>query len=224
MMRLVIFDCDGTLVDSQAIIVAAMARTFEARGLADPGREATLSIVGLSLKEAMAALVPEADEATVTAMAEGYRQSYLALKQEPALKDALYPGARETVTALAGRPDVMLGIATGKSRRGVAALLQREAFEGLFVTIQTADDAPSKPHPAMVHQAMAEVGAGPDDTVMIGDTAYDMAMARAAGAGAIGVTWGYHPRQLLLDAGSHTLVDRFADLVPAIDLLRRETA
>jgi phosphoglycolate phosphatase len=218
-MRLVIFDCDGTLVDSQAIIVAAMNRAFEAQGFAPPTREATLSIVGLSLKEAMRALLPDASEAVVHDAGEAYRAAYVAFRRDGAHHDALYPGARDTVLSLAARSDVILGIATGKSRRGVDALLAREGFDGLFATIQTADDAPSKPHPAMVAQAMAEAGAGPQATAMIGDTAYDMAMARAAGARAIGVTWGYHAREALVSAGSHTLVDRFADLEAAIDSL-----
>jgi phosphoglycolate phosphatase len=223
-MRLVIFDCDGTLVDSQAIIVAAMNRAFEAKGFAPPSREATLSIVGLSLKEAMRALLPDATEAAVLDTGEAYRAAYVAFRRDGAHHDALYPGARETVLSLAARSNVILGIATGKSRRGVEALLMREEFTGLFATIQTADDAPSKPHPAMVRQAMAEAGAGPQATVMIGDTAYDMAMARAAGATAIGVTWGYHSRDMLVNAGSHTLVDRFADLEAAIDTLLAEPA
>jgi phosphoglycolate phosphatase len=218
-MRLVIFDCDGTLVDSQAIIVAAMNRAFEAKGLAPPSRQATLSIVGLSLKEAMRALMPEASEAAVIDAGEAYRDAYVAFRRDGAHHDALYPGAREALAALAGRDGLVLGIATGKSRRGVDALLKRERFEGVFATIQTADDAPSKPHPAMVLQAMAETGAEPGATAMIGDTAYDMAMARAARAGAIGVTWGYHPRTMLVDAGSQALVDRFADLEAAIDAL-----
>ncbi len=216
-MALVIFDCDGTIVDSQAIIVAAMAKAFEALGLKDPGREATLSIVGLSLKEAVRALLPDADEAFVAQLAEGYRQAYLSLKQDPALQDALYPGARETITLLGERRDLQLGIATGKSRRGVKTLLEREGFTGLFVTIQTADDAPSKPHPAMVRQAMAEAGAEPEETMMIGDTTYDIAMALAARARAIGVTWGYHAPDQLVAAGSHALVERFADLPGVID-------
>lgn len=223
-MRLVIFDCDGTLVDSQAIIVAAMNRAFEAKGLAPPSREATLSIVGLSRREAMRALLPDATEAAVLDAGEAYREAYVGFRRDGAHHDALYPGARDALAALAGRDGLVLGIATGKSRRGVDALLKREGFEGVFATIQTADDAPSKPHPAMVLQAMAETGAEPGATAMIGDTAYDMAMARAARAGAIGVTWGYHPRTMLVDAGSHLLVDSFADLETAIDALAGERA
>jgi phosphoglycolate phosphatase len=223
-MRLVIFDCDGTLVDSQAIIVAAMNRAFEAQGFAPPSREATLSIVGLSLKEAMRALLPDASEAEVLDTGDAYREAYVAFRRDGAHHDALYPGAREALAALTAREDVTLGIATGKSRRGVDALLNREGFHGMFATIQTADDAPSKPHPAMVRQAMSETGAAPDATVMIGDTAFDMAMARAAGATAIGVTWGYHHRDMLMNAGSHALVDRFADLEAVIDALLGDTA
>jgi phosphoglycolate phosphatase len=131
-------------------------------------------------------------------------------------RDPLFPGAREAIVQLARRDDVALGIATGKSRRGVQRILDREGWAAHFVTIQTADTAPSKPDPGMVLQAMAEAGVGPAETTMIGDTTYDVEMAVAAGARAIGVAWGYHPVPALRSAGAHAIAEDFADVLAGI--------
>jgi phosphoglycolate phosphatase len=125
----------------------------------------------------------------------------------------MFPGASDAIGALSSRDDILLGIATGKSRRGVNGLLEREGLEGVFATIMTADDAPSKPHPAMIERAMDAVGAIPEDTVMIGDTTFDMLMARAASVTAIGVGWGYHEARELSEAGASAVVEDFASLL-----------
>lgn len=223
-MRLALFDCDGTLVDSQHAIMAAMRETFAAQALAWPGREATLAIIGLSLREAMAILAPDHDADGRDRLATAYRETFHRLRQDPAHHQPLFDGVRETLQRLAARDDVLLGIATGKSQRGVRALLEREGLERHFVTIQTADDAPSKPHPGMVLQAMAAAGAGPHETVMIGDTSYDMMMARAAGASALGVDWGYHPEHALLTAGAQAIVRDFNDMDGHLERLWQEAA
>jgi phosphoglycolate phosphatase len=207
---LVVFDVDGTLVDSQALILAAQRATFAAHDLEAPTRERSLSVVGLSLIEAFTALVGE--DGPVEAMAATYRDTFNTLRADPAHHEPLFPGAAELLAELAAGPDIRLGIATGKSRRGVAHLLERQGWRDLFQTIQTADDAPSKPHPAMLRKAMAETGHAPRDTVMIGDTSFDMAMARAAGAKAIGVTWGYHPIAQLEAAGAQHLASGFGEV------------
>ena len=129
----------------------------------------------------------------------------------------LYEGVAAAVGALAACPQTVLGIATGKSKRGVARLLAQEGWEGAFLTIQTADDHPSKPHPSMIQKAMADAGAGPRDTVMIGDTTFDMEMARNAGVGALGVSWGYHTPDRLTRAGAHAVVETGAQLLDAIE-------
>jgi phosphoglycolate phosphatase len=153
----------------------------------------------------------------VTSLAERYRAAHAALRQTEAHVEPLFPGARETVEALARRPDTVLGIATGKSRRGVEGVLARHDLLGHFLTIQTADDAPSKPDPAMVIEAMRETGAAPADTAVVGDTAFDIEMARAAGASAIGVAWGYHPPDALQAAGAVTVIEQFSALVPTLE-------
>lgn len=218
-MKLVVFDCDGTLVDSQHMIVAAMERAFAEHDLPGPARSDVLGVVGLSLGEAVRRLAPDARPSGVDGLAEAYKRAFAALRQDRAHREPLYPGIRETLEALARAPDVLLGVATGKSRRGLSAVLEREGLTGLFVTLQTADTHPSKPHPAMLRAAMAEAGAEPHRTLMVGDTTYDIGMAWDAGARAIGVGWGYHPVAELEAAGAHRIL---ADSLGLADGLRTE--
>jgi len=209
-MILIVFDVDGTLVDSQDLIVAAQRESFCANGLEPPSRERALSIVGLSLHEAFTTLV--GPDGPVERLAEGYRQAFGRLRADPAYHEPLFPGAADLLVELGHRSDARLGIATGKSQRGVSHLLERHGWGRLFATIQTADDAPSKPHPAMLEQAMAAVGVAPAQTVMIGDSTFDMTMARSAGVAAVGVSWGYHPVEALRQAGAGRIVDTYAAL------------
>ena len=216
-MKLIIFDVDGTLVDSQNLIVAAQRAAFAVHGLEAPSREKSLSIVGLSLVEAFTALV--GPRGPVESLAEAYRQAFSELRQDPANHEPLFPGAADLLARIGNRDDALLGIATGKSRRGVAHLLARHNWERLFTTIQTADDAPSKPDPTMIRQAMAEVGAGSTDTIMIGDTTFDVMMARSAGVTPIGVAWGYHPVAALREAGAEAIVASYEELSQLLDRL-----
>ena len=209
-MKLVLFDVDGTLVDSQNIIVAAQRMAFAAHGLEPPSRERSLSIVGLSLAEAFTALV--GPKAPIDGLVEAYKDSFHTLRQDPAHAEPLFSGVESCLEWLAGREDVLLGIATGKSRRGVAHLLDRHGWHDVFSVIQTADDAPSKPHPGMILQAMHETGAGPGDTVMVGDSSFDMGMARAAGVLPVGVSWGFQPVAALTEAGAGPIVHSYAEL------------
>ncbi|GJD53284.1 Pyrophosphatase PpaX [Methylobacterium crusticola] len=209
-MILIVFDVDGTLVDSQHMIVAAQAAAFASVGLPPPSRARALSVVGLSLPQAFAALVGA--DGPVAALAESYKAAFGRLRAEAAIREPLFPGAAELLARLHGEPGVRLGIATGKSRRGVDHLVATHGWEGWFATIQTADDAPSKPHPAMLEQAMAACGAAPADTVMVGDSTYDMVMARGAQVAALGVAWGYHTPEALLAAGAQAVAATYADL------------
>jgi phosphoglycolate phosphatase len=209
-VKLIIFDVDGTLVDSQNLIVAAQRATFAAHGLESPSRERSLSIVGLSLIEAFTVLAGPAGP--VESLAEGYRQAFARLRADPAHEEPLFPGAASVLDALDRRDDVLLGIATGKSRRGVAHLLDRHGWGQVFSIIKTADDAPSKPHPAMLEQALAEAGLESADAVMIGDSTFDMLMACSAGIEPIGVSWGYHPVEALRQAGAEVIVRSYSEL------------
>ncbi len=221
---LVLFDCDGTLVDSQHLIVSAMTDAYVAHGLQVPSRARMLSVVGLSLPEAFQVLADGDAAFPVQSMAAGYKSAFMRLRDiEP--PEPMFPDAFQVLDALRQRDDVMLGMVTGKARRGVDRVLAAQGMEGWFATIQTADDAPSKPHPGMVLQAMEEMGARPEETVVVGDTSYDVTMALQARASAVGVTWGYHKREALLGAGAHLLVDRFTE-VPgaALGLIAQRTA
>ncbi len=213
-LKLVLFDVDGTLVDSQNIIVAAQRMAFASFGLEPPSREVSLSIVGLSLVQAFTVLA--GPKGPVEGLAEAYREAFAALRQDPAYAEPLFPGAGDCLDRLRGRRDVLLGIATGKSRRGVSHLLERHGWDKVFATIKTADDAPSKPHPGMILQALDELDVAPRDAAMIGDSSYDMAMARAAGILAIGVAWGFQPVAALVEAGAHRIVRSYAELEPVL--------
>jgi phosphoglycolate phosphatase len=201
---LVVFDCDGTLVDSQHSICTAMARAFEDVKLAPPERLAILSVVGLSLPAAMARLLPEAESDFHDHLTERYKQAFHALRRENAVSEPLYPGIGDLVREL-DAAGWLLGVATGKSDRGLNLCLTHHGIIDRFVTLQTADRHPSKPHPSMLLTAMAEAGATPETTVMIGDTSFDIDMGLAAGARTIGVGWGYHLPDELVVAGAHAV-------------------
>ena len=217
MNRLTIFDCDGTLVDSQANICLAMEDCFVRAGLDAPPRERTRRVVGLSLVEAMQAMLPEAEPHIHVNLAEDYKLAFHRLRGRGLIEEPLYDGVAELIDTL-DRDGWLLGVATGKSDRGLRLCLDHHGLRARFVTLQTADRHPSKPNPSMIEQAMADAGAGPETTLMIGDTSFDMAMARAAGVTAIGVTWGYHGPQELLEAGAHHIATHpleILDLVKA---------
>lgn len=212
-VRLAVFDCDGTLVDSQANIIRAMEDCFARHRLDPPCRHATRRIVGLSLVEAMQALLPDADDRLHLRLAEDYKTAFQRLRAEKALLDEpLYPGVADGLGELEAR-GWLLGVATGKSDRGLNLCLAHHGIEHHFVTLQTADRHPSKPHPAMLQAAMAEAGAEPGSTVIIGDTRFDMAMGVAANVRAIGVDWGYHDAEELRAAGAAAVIDRFENLL-----------
>lgn len=223
-LRLVIFDVDGTLVDSQADILGAMAAAFADQSLPVPPREAVLSIVGLSLDVAMARLVPDLPEQRRDALVAGYKDAYMTARKASDTRQTspLYPGARAVLQALAQQPHTLLGVATGKSQRGLDALIASHGLEGLFVTRQVADHHPSKPHPSMLLTALRETGVDAADAVMVGDTSYDMDMARAAGLRGIGVSWGYHAPAALSAASD--LIDSFDALPPLLESLWRQAA
>ena len=213
--RLVIFDVDGTLVDSQADILSAMAEAFAAVNHPPPTRDEILSIVGLSLDVAMPRLAPSLAPADHTRMVDGYKNAYVKRRATvgAAQSSPLYPGVRSVLEELQALPHLLLGVATGKSRRGLDKLIEGHALQSVFVTQQVADHHPSKPHPSMIEAALSETGIAPEHAVMIGDTSFDMEMARAAGVAAIGVPWGYHPVERLHNA--HHILDDIRSL-PAL--------
>ncbi|MCB1386004.1 MAG: HAD-IA family hydrolase [Nitratireductor sp.] len=202
-MRLILFDVDGTLIDSQAIIHESMRLTFLRWGLAEPDISATRAIVGLTLESAIATMLGRAEVDYETAeMAADYREIYVELAGRPEMQSLPFLGIEGLVERLACEKHIKLGLVTGKSRRGVARLLQTPIFRDRFVVARCADDCPSKPHPAMVLECCDEAEIPPHRTMVIGDTSFDMEMARAARATAIGVNWGYHPVSRIEAAGA----------------------
>jgi phosphoglycolate phosphatase len=211
MNRLALFDCDGTLVDSQASICMAMEATFAAAKLVAPSRYQIRRIVGLSLYEAMRHLLPDAQEAQHRELVELYRAQFLALRGNGLVEEPLYDGMADLLAKLSADA-WMLGVATGKSDRGLERVLTQHGVKDLFVTLQTADRHPSKPHPSMIHQSMADAGSDLAKTIMIGDTIYDIEMAVAAGCQSIGVAWGYHPIDELRAAGADRIAENMDEL------------
>lgn len=213
-MKLVLFDCDGTLVDSVALIHEVMVRTFRQFGKAEPSVAATKAIIGLTLDIAIARIdgKPHADTEAVAMMAH-YKDIFLGVRGELGFHEPLFPGIAELIAALTVRDDVLIGAVTGKSRRGLDMVLETHGFTSHFFVSRTADDCPSKPHPAMVTECCDQAGFVPADTVVIGDAVYDMQMAKAAGATAIGVSWGYASVEQLWAAGADAVVDRPADIL-----------
>jgi phosphoglycolate phosphatase len=201
MHPIAIFDCDGTIVDGQASICRAMDAAFAAAGLPAPDKHQVRRMVGLSLPQAIQRLAPEAGSDTVARAVEAYKQAFRAAREAGELSQTLFDGIAEVVDKL-DAAGWHLGIATGMSRRGLDHLLAAHELSPYFATLQTADDHPSKPHPAMLKAALSELAGDAVDAVMIGDTVFDIQMAQDAGVRAIGVDWGYHDAHELVSAGA----------------------
>lgn len=214
-MKLVIWDIDGTLVDSNAIIQGSMAAGIAAAGLPALPPQAVSGIVGLSLPVAVATLLPSATEDQRGRVIEGYRTEYMA--RRGVAESPLFPGARALLDQLAGRDGVLMAVATGKSRRGLDALIAAHDLHRYFVTTQCADDHPSKPAPGMVLACLRDSGVQARDAVMIGDTTFDIEMAGNAGVPALGVAWGHHPAAQLTAAGARAVAADWDDLARQID-------
>jgi len=221
--RLVVFDCDGTLVDSQHAIVACMAAAYAAEGLAPPPAADVRRVIGLPLLECMMRLSPDHAADGHARLTEAYKEAFFTLRQQPDHHEPLFGGALAVLDRLEA-DGFLLGIATGKAKRGLLAVLDRHGLTERFATLQTGDMGPGKPHPAMLERAIAETGVAAGDVVMVGDTSFDMLMARSAGVRGIGVGWGYHPPEELRAAGAHAIIERFDELPLVLSPNGRSTA
>jgi len=215
-LRLAVFDVDGTLVDSRRSIQASSDAAFRHLGRPPPPYEALRQTIGLSLSEGLALLAPDLSPEELAALLAFYKAYFSELHQDPAWRDPLYAGAAELLDGLKGAA-WKIAMATGQSRRGVERALRVHAWADIFDSTHCADDGPGKPHPSMLLEAMRALGAGPAGTIMIGDTAHDIRMARAAEVRSIGVTWGFHTRAEIEAAGADVICDTFAELAQILD-------
>ena len=212
---LVVFDCDGTLIDSQFIIYEAMAAAFDAMGVTPPDMAALRRVVGLNLEAAVTTLLPpDAERDLLPVGVAAFKRASREMRLRPDYLEPLFPGTLALIETLSAE-GYLLGIATGKARRGLDVTLEQHGLTDLFTTLQTPDTNPGKPHPGMLQAAMAETGAEAHRTVMVGDTSFDMEMAAAARVAGIGVSWGYHASDELLVSGASKVIDHY-DALPGL--------
>jgi phosphoglycolate phosphatase len=214
--KLVVWDVDGTLVDSRQTIFESMQSAFAAAGLPPPSYEAVRQVVGLGLAEGIGVLLPGAGAAELDRAADAYRAAFGAKVRQTGYVEPLYDGAAETLDRLRAG-GWKIAMATGKSRRGVETIIRMHGWADLFDSTHCADDGPGKPHPAMVLEAMKALQMGPERTIVVGDTAHDMRMARAAGAYAQGVSWGFHTAEEVQEGGADHIAHDFAELNLRLD-------
>lgn len=216
-MPLIVFDMDGTLIDTHGLISEHMATAFTANGLAAPTPADVSQIIGLSLPIAIGRLAQGRNAAMVDRLVDSYRTAYREDLEHHADREPLYPGARAALDRLRNSPATLLGIATGKGLAGVHRILGNHGLAGHFVTLQTPDHNPSKPDPSMLLKAMAETGMGREETIMVGDTVFDIELAVNAGCHSVGVTWGYHDAADLVRAGAGAMIDSYDELDAALN-------
>lgn len=208
-MKLVLFDVDGTLVESAALIHEVMARTFVEYGYSKPDVSQTKSIIGLTLDIAITRMLhQEVVSDQIRDMAEHYKNIFIGVRQEMGFQETLFPGIIEMIAEFAKRDDILMGAVTGKGRRGLNLVMDTHGLRKHFIVSRTADDCPSKPSPSMVLECCHDTGVSPKDTYVVGDAIYDMQMAKSAGANSIAVSWGYASREELVRAGANYVVDK----------------
>ncbi|MBI3570588.1 MAG: HAD-IA family hydrolase [Gammaproteobacteria bacterium] len=206
--ELIIFDWDGTLMDSVAKIVRCFTAALDDVGAPRPGDDATRHVIGLGLAEAVATLLPQTDADTRAQVVERYRQHFLHLDQTDM---PLFPGVREGLVSLVAQ-GYLLAVATGKARRGLDRVLRDTGTAHFFCATRCADEAFSKPHPRMLEDILEQTGIETSRALMVGDTTYDMRMARHAGMDSLAVTYGVHGRGLLAEHGPLACLDSFNEV------------
>jgi phosphoglycolate phosphatase len=209
-VKLIIFDFDGTLVDSRKLIVESNRIVFGEFGFALPSDDESFALVGMSLELVLSRLA--GPDAPVEKMVLAYQRVLPKLRADTAYAEVPFDGAADLLTALSEHENVRLGIATGHVSRTIAPALERFGWQSHFCTVQTADKAPSKPHPGMVNQALTEANVEAADAIMVGDTAFDIEMACAAGVRGVAVAWGYHRPNRLREAGAVRVVNEMKEL------------
>ena len=223
-MPLAIFDIDGTLVDSRYMIQTAMERAFTAKGLTPPEYDQTRQIVGLSLEVAIDRLAPrDLGSAGLANLVEAYKDAFITMRRAGEESEPLYDGTADLLTGLKSG-GWNLGVATGKSRRGLDAVMKREGWFDIFDCSFCADDGPGKPHPHMVNANLSALSVNSQNAVIIGDTHFDMSMGKAAGVHAIGVDWGFHSFDEVKAGGADVMVSTMSELSGALSGFARKIA
>ena len=209
--KLLAFDMDGTLIDSLAAIVDASVEAFAGTPFPTPSADQVRQVVGLPLELCVEHWAPQASRTEVLELAEAYRRAFRGQRERGDISERPYTGVEATLAALT-HDEIFMAVVTGKDRRGLDSALAHHGFSRFFHSLQTPDNNPSKPAPDMVWTANRETATEARDTVVIGDTSFDIEMARNAGAFAVGVTYGNHDPSVLSRAGAHALIDSFSDL------------
>lgn len=212
---MIIFDWDGTLCDSVAQIVRSVQAVAGELGLPVPSETAAANIIGLSLPRAMEVLFPQEAPKRLEALMQGYSSHYVATGEVP----TLFPGALDTLHALKDR-GFELAVATGKSRRGLDRVLGALGLEDLFDATRCADETSSKPDPLMINELLDERRFHPKEAIMVGDTEYDLEMARNAGVASVGVSFGVHSVERLSDHGPIAIIHTLPELLDLPELAR----
>jgi phosphoglycolate phosphatase len=210
-MTLFVFDFDGTLSDSANFICDTMQQAFIAHNIPAPTHSMIRHIIGITLEQAIYTLMPTLSDTDIACITQNYKNIFQARRSDNTMHDSLFDGSLDILNAIKTHHHIA-GIATGKSLRGLNAELDRHNIRSFFIGYQTSDTHPSKPHPAMLHAMIDQAGCTAQDTIMIGDTSYDMQMAQSAGAMAIGVSWGCHDVDTLKKAGADTIIHHFSEL------------
>jgi phosphoglycolate phosphatase len=216
--RLVVFDCDGTLVDSQHNIVAGMIEAWRRHGLPEPTAEQIRRQVGLTLEIGIARVLESDDPVMIGNLAAACREIVRGLRGRAELQEPLFDGIHLLIESLS-TPEIFLGVATGKNLVGLEHTLRGLGLRDRFHTLQTPDHCRSKPDPEMVLRAMAETAVEAKETAVIGDTTFEIEMARSAGATAIGVGWGYHAAEELQAAGADAVLAHPSELIHCLQSL-----
>jgi phosphoglycolate phosphatase len=217
-LRFVAFDLDGTLIDSASTIVASVLACWDACGFPAPAPEAVRRIIGLPWEESVRALLPGAAEPEFARIRAYHEEVRLGLRARPDRTEAPFPGALDTLARFQAH-DYLIGLVTSRASHRLGELLERHGLDSCFVTRKTADMGPGKPNPHLLIEAMDELGVPRDRTVMIGDTTFDVLMARNAGTSAVGVSWGVHSTEDLIAAGAHRIAEAFDDLPAMVEAL-----
>lgn len=217
-LRLAAFDVDGTLIDSAGSIVAGVLACWEACGFPMPDAEKVRRIIGLPWEESVVALLPGAGASEFARIRSYHDEVARGVRQRPPREETLFPGAVEALDALEAAGCV-LSIITSRPTRRLHEILESQGLTGRFMALKTTDHGAGKPAPDLMLQTLAEIGVDKEDAVMIGDTIFDIQMARAAGTAAVGVSWGVHDAHELHGAGAGHVIDGFDELAPVVQRL-----